>query len=183
MREVEIAPSRNWGGEGALGAELGYGALHRLPVGLEEEVEGPGEVVFETKEGVETERKGGEADEPSQPSTGDQRHYLVPANMQSPPPLGANSDPQQQQQHSSKQTGQGEPSPARHGRKPRHAHPAAGPTFDDYFRESEQKSKEKDFVPSGSGTGTPVPPPPKASNAPEGEAEADTSSHETGAGT
>ena len=50
VREVELVPTRGWGGEGALGAELGYGALHRLPVGLGEEVEGPGEVVFETRE-------------------------------------------------------------------------------------------------------------------------------------
>ncbi|PYH77684.1 hypothetical protein BO82DRAFT_358059 [Aspergillus uvarum CBS 121591] len=48
VREVELIPTRGWGGEGALGAELGFGALHRLPVGLGEEVEGPGEVVFET---------------------------------------------------------------------------------------------------------------------------------------
>ncbi|RAH48989.1 putative Golgi reassembly stacking protein [Aspergillus brunneoviolaceus CBS 621.78] len=47
VREVELIPTRGWGGEGALGAELGFGALHRLPVGLGEEVEGPGEVVFE----------------------------------------------------------------------------------------------------------------------------------------
>ena len=169
VREVEIAPSRNWGGEGALGAELGYGALHRLPVGLGEEVEGPGEVVFETNEGMESEKtqageqSGTTGQQPS--SSRDQRHYLVPANMQSPPPL---SSGQQQQKPAA--------SPARHGRKPRYAHPNAGPSFDDYFRESEKKSKEEDYVPSGKGT--PVPPPPKASHAPEAEAE--TSPNEVG---
>ncbi len=41
-REITIHPSRDWGGEGALGCVLGYGALHRLPAPLSEPVAGPG---------------------------------------------------------------------------------------------------------------------------------------------
>lgn len=47
VREVELIPRRGWGGEGALGAVLGFGALHRLPVGLGEEVQAPGEKLFD----------------------------------------------------------------------------------------------------------------------------------------
>ncbi|KAK6614338.1 GRASP55/65 family protein [Botrytis cinerea] len=46
-REVTIHPSRDWGGDGALGCTLGYGALHRLPAPLSEPVAGPGETLFE----------------------------------------------------------------------------------------------------------------------------------------
>ncbi|PGH05188.1 hypothetical protein GX51_03087 [Blastomyces parvus] len=143
VREVELVPRRGWGGEGALGAVLGYGALHRLPVGLGEAVEGPGEVVFETKE---------EPNEPhkSAPSDSAGNHFLVPANMASPPPL---APPLTNPNTSSA-------APAKHGRKPRHAHHGGNLTFDDYFREGEQKSKEEDFVPSRHAS--PVPPPPKA---------------------
>ncbi|KAL8689025.1 MAG: hypothetical protein Q9218_005203 [Villophora microphyllina] len=38
-------------------------------------------------------------------------------------------------------------------------------TFDDYFREGEQKSKEEDFSPSTKGT-SPLPPPPKSATRP-----------------
>ncbi|KAI9222392.1 GRASP55/65 PDZ-like domain-containing protein, partial [Blastocladiella britannica] len=31
VRDVSIFPRRDWGGEGLIGAELGYGALHRIP--------------------------------------------------------------------------------------------------------------------------------------------------------
>lgn len=151
VREVEIVPHRGWGGEGALGAVLGYGALHRLPVGLGEEVEAPGQVVFETKE--EHVQNTGGGDEASQSPTPipPQNQFLVPANMASPPPLagqGANKAPSQSQ------------SPAgRHGRKARHAH-ADALSFDDYFRESEQKSKQEDFAPAINTAA--VAPPPKA---------------------
>jgi hypothetical protein len=139
VREVEIVPRRDWGGEGALGAVLGYGALHRLPIGLGEEVEGPGEVVFETKE--DDIRAGPNTPFPTEKVEG---QFLVPANMFSPPPLASPSGNQQ--------------SSGRQGRKPRHPHGAVA-SFDEYFRESEKQSKEQDFGPS-SGI-SPVAPPPK----------------------
>ncbi|KAL2854438.1 GRASP55/65 PDZ-like domain-containing protein [Aspergillus pseudoustus] len=149
VRTVDLVPTRGWGGEGALGAELGYGALHRLPVGLGEEVEGPGEVVFETRaDGTSTPlpevvtAASTDAGAPAQPP-----QFLVPANMTSPPPWAA---------------GGAAPAPqvSHHGRKSRGgARASPHKVFDDYFAEGEQKSKEQDHVPSR--RGTPLPPPPK----------------------
>ncbi len=31
VRVIVVLPSRNWGGEGCLGAEVGHGYLHTLP--------------------------------------------------------------------------------------------------------------------------------------------------------
>ena len=138
VREVELMPRRDWGGEGALGAVLGYGALHRLPIGLGEEVEGPGEVVFETKDdNIHAEPN------ISLPTEKNESLILVPANMSSPPPL---TSPGYQQ------------SSGRHSRKPRHPHGGVA-SFDEYFRESEQQSKEQDFgLPIRT---SPIAPPPK----------------------
>ncbi|KAJ5720591.1 uncharacterized protein N7483_008525 [Penicillium malachiteum] len=146
VREVELVPTRGWGGEGAVGAELGFGALHRLPIGLGEEVEGPGEVVFET-------RQDGTASpmpEFTVPGTGAGTggNFLVPANMASIPPL-----PSHPKVTSPPPEGR---SPSNRRAKPRHV---ANLTFDDYFAEGEQKSREQDFAPSRKGT--PLPPPPK----------------------
>lgn len=150
IREVELVPTRGWGGEGALGAELGYGALHRLPVGLGEEVEGPGEVVFETREdGTSTPV----AADPFHPKlggvTGGGGHFLIPANMSAPPPFTSPN-------------GILPPPPgtkAAGRRKPRHAALSPGRGFDEYFAEGEQKSREQDYAPSRGET--PLPPPPK----------------------
>ena len=30
-REVSVTPNTNWGGQGSMGCELGYGYLHRIP--------------------------------------------------------------------------------------------------------------------------------------------------------
>lgn len=49
VREVELVPRRGWGGEGVLGAELGFGVLHRLPAGLSDQVQEPGEALFESR--------------------------------------------------------------------------------------------------------------------------------------
>jgi hypothetical protein len=148
VREVELIPTRGWGGEGALGAELGYGALHRLPIGLGEEVEGPGEVVFETREdGYPTPRPNHDgASVTTEPSA----NYLVPANMVSPPPLASQTrvtSPPSGASPASRRSAK-----ARHGVSPNRA-------FDDYFAEGEQKSREQDCAPSRKGT--PLPPPPK----------------------
>ncbi|KAL5334471.1 GRASP55/65 PDZ-like domain-containing protein [Aspergillus crustosus] len=149
VRTVDLVPTRGWGGEGALGAELGYGALHRLPVGLGEEVEGPGEVVFETRadrsstpfsEGVPP------ATVPEPAALGQQQQFLVPANMTSPPPWASASVAPPPSHPSKKARGGARASPHK--------------VFDDYFAEGEQKSKEQDHVPSR--RGTPLPPPPKA---------------------
>ena len=36
FREVSITPNGAWGGEGSLGCGIGYGYLHRIPIGDEE---------------------------------------------------------------------------------------------------------------------------------------------------
>jgi GRASP55/65 PDZ-like domain len=156
IREVEITPRRGWGGEGALGAVLGFGALHRLPVPIGEEVQAPGEVVFDhsppgSSDGLITQQQ----------STGD---FLIPANVILSPP------PQSQPQAAPPPlvpptlTPPVAPPPTggpRHkGRRPHHHHGATSPNaFDQYFAESEKKSKDEDFVPSRKGT--PSAPPPK----------------------
>ncbi|KAL6230794.1 GRASP55/65 PDZ-like domain-containing protein [Aspergillus navahoensis] len=149
VRTVDLVPTRGWGGEGALGAELGFGALHRLPVGLGEEVEGPGEVVFETRaDGVSTPLPEPMTSHipPQAGVTGQPPQFLVPANMTSPPPLAPAASAPQVLHHGKKARGNARASPHR--------------AFDDYFAEGEQKSKEQDHVPSR--RGTPLPPPPKA---------------------
>ncbi|KAJ5093229.1 hypothetical protein N7456_009090 [Penicillium angulare] len=146
VREVELVPTRGWGGEGAVGAELGFGALHRLPIGLGEEVEGPGEVVFETRE----DGTASQMPDPAASGVGAEAagQFLVPANMASIPPLAS-------------QTKVASPegrSPSSRRGKARHA-ASPNTAFDDYFAEGEQKSREQDFAPSRKGT--PLPPPPK----------------------
>ncbi|KAK2735882.1 hypothetical protein FQN57_001088 [Myotisia sp. PD_48] len=148
VREVEIIPNRSWGGEGALGAMLGYGALHRLPIGLGEEVDGPGEVVFETKEGF---RRSNDFAETTSYPMSPGNNFLVPANMVSPPPLSSPVT----KQNTSAAGGSG----GKHGRRARHAHPDIA-SFDDYFKEGEQRSKEEDITPKTKAS--PVAPPPKA---------------------
>ncbi|EAU33147.1 predicted protein [Aspergillus terreus NIH2624] len=150
VREVELVPTRGWGGEGALGAELGFGALHRLPVGLGEEVEGPGEVVFETRD----DGTSAPLMNPAQYAAGVPApaggNFMVPVDMTSPPPLSSQARTE---------SPVNPPRGTRRGGRARHA--ALSPnSFDDYFAEGEQKSKEQDFAPSRKGT--PLPPPPKA---------------------
>ncbi|KAL7266631.1 hypothetical protein RUND412_010817 [Rhizina undulata] len=47
-RPLTITPRRNWGGDGALGCVLGFGALHRLPAALTESPPAPGETIFDS---------------------------------------------------------------------------------------------------------------------------------------
>ncbi|OLL23927.1 hypothetical protein NEOLI_004707 [Neolecta irregularis DAH-3] len=46
-RSVTIVPSRHWGGQGALGAGIGYGYLHRIPPPISEPMQAPGETMFQ----------------------------------------------------------------------------------------------------------------------------------------
>ncbi|KAL2870945.1 putative Golgi reassembly stacking protein [Aspergillus lucknowensis] len=154
VRTVDLVPTRGWGGEGALGAELGYGALHRLPVGLGEEVEGPGEVVFETRaDGTLTPFPEGVTTSTEAEASGQPPQFLVPANMTSPPPWASTGSAPQAKHHGRKARGGARASPHK--------------VFDDYFAEGEQKSKEQDHVPSRKGT--PLPPPPKVGGHKESE--------------
>ena len=184
-RELEIVPSREWGGEGALGCVLGFGALHRLPAPLDEPVSAPGETMFDGANGSygTGEQFTTLAPPPNEPSgfappsdngfmpqggdAGSQAQgagFLVPAQMVSPPPGGTSAPP-------------------RGKKKDRRAHgQSAGGGLDDYFAEEEKKSKALDGSISASKTPPPPPakagggppkssgpPPPKAEEAPESE--------------
>lgn len=132
-RMVTITPAKNWGGDGALGCVLGYGALHRLPAPLLEPAQAPGETLFD----------GGEpsAVEAAPNNDADGSSFLVPANMAvtSPSKIGP---------------------PASKSRKARtNAKSTTG--LDDYFQEGEQNSRELDNAPtSKAGDALPPPPPP-----------------------
>lgn len=145
-RLVTITPAKGWGGEGAMGCVLGYGALHRVPAPLNEPAQQPGETLFESGENFTT-----PADVPEGVVGQGPPEYLVPATMPQresgtsppPPPAAAAGPPQ------------GKP---RKQRAHHHAAPAAG--LDDYFAEGEQKSREID-KPSTPKAGSGLPPPPK----------------------
>jgi len=155
-REITIHPSRDWGGEGALGCVLGYGALHRLPAPLSEPVAEPGSTLFET---TETARFSNEEPRPtSTPASGatsnmfipaasvaESSDFLIPAQLSgaAPPPTA---------------------SPGLKRDRKKHGH---GPNkmMDDYFIEGEKKSRELDYTPSSKNST--APPPPKAGGPPK----------------
>jgi len=139
-REVTIQPSRGWGGDGALGCVLGYGALHRLPPPLSEPVNAPGETMFDGAMNEKSESAFVPANSAPPPTSGGE--FLVPAQMVDSTPSG----------------------PPRSGKKKeRHGH-SPNQLMDDYFKEEEAKSREVDNAPTPKGSG--VPPPPKASGGP-----------------
>ncbi|KAF7913652.1 uncharacterized protein EAF01_000058 [Botrytis porri] len=148
-REITIHPSRDWGGDGALGCTLGYGALHRLPAPLSEPVAGPGETLFEGESArfsnEEPREKMGSEGNTSQifvPAAVAQEpgEFLVPAQLAAP----VTATPARKKEK-------------KHGHNPNNF-------MDDYFMEGEKKSRELDHAPSTKSGG--VPPPPKAGGPP-----------------
>lgn len=155
VREVELVPRRGWGGEGALGAILGFGALHRLPVGLGEEVQAPGEQLFDAD---------GKSVENGQHEHSDNTFQPAPAPAQSlspPPMVTPNLPPPPMVNPNAPPPTVTAPSRPRKGRRHGALSPTAG--FDDVFAEGEKKSAEQDSVPSRKGT--PLAPPPKIGSA------------------
>jgi len=167
-RLVTITPSRSWGGTGALGCVLGFGALHRLPVPLTEPPAGPGETLFETARFSNEESRPLSANLKSHPSGtslyqttshSKSTDLLVPATLASPPPAPPVA---------TASTG-----PPRAGRKPRKA-VSPNSAFDEYFKEGVQKSQEEDFAPGAKNAPPPPPkmgPPPAKSPDPEAHEE------------
>ncbi|KAG9774123.1 hypothetical protein KCU88_g5577, partial [Aureobasidium melanogenum] len=149
VREVELVPRRGWGGEGALGAVLGFGALHRLPVGLGEEMQAPGEKLFDA--------------ESKSVDNGHNEHLAnsfqpAPAQNLSPPPMvNPNVPPPPMVNPNSAAPTTATQSKARKGRRHGGISPNSG--FDDVFAEAAKKSAEQDHVPSRKAS--PLPPPPK----------------------
>jgi hypothetical protein len=161
-REVTIHPSRDWGGEGALGCVLGYGALHRLPAPLSEPVAGPGEILFSTDRDAENARFSNEDVRSSGTdntenffvpagASNESAEFLVPAQIITPPPPFGGPPLAKRDK--------------RHGHGTGHGKVAKGDKLmDDYFKEGEKKSREVDFAPSAKNT--PPPPPPKSKGPP-----------------
>ena len=131
-RMVTINPAKNWGGDGALGCVLGYGALHRIPAPLTEPAEAPGETLFESSNDysqLPTDAAPTDVGHAPFESQGGQ-DFLVPANMEfpstsSPPPSS------------------GSP-PAGKAKKQRAHHHTTAPAvvLDDYFAEGEKQSRD-----------------------------------------
>ncbi|EME82663.1 uncharacterized protein MYCFIDRAFT_36301 [Pseudocercospora fijiensis CIRAD86] len=146
-RMLTITPARNWGGDGALGCVLGYGALHRIPAPLTEPSTGPGETMFESNEkdapAYQAPMSADAGDAPPAQGGG----FLVPANMANFTAPAPSKGP-----------------PAGKARKARAHHaPAAG--LDDYFAEGEQKSRELEGNTTSKTSG--LPPPPKSGGPPK----------------
>ncbi|KAI4118212.1 MAG: hypothetical protein LQ345_001697 [Seirophora villosa] len=166
-RLVTLTPSRSWGGSGALGCVLGFGALHRLPAPMTEPVANPEGILFETARFSNEEHRPSSTQPPTQspssyppPSSATQSSdMLIPASMLSPPPPPPQS--------ATIPAAAGPPRTA--AKKPRNA-AASNLTFDEYFREGEEKSKEEDFAASAKKTAAPPPPPPKSAKAPPQQA-------------
>lgn len=157
VREVELIPRRGWGGEGALGAVLGFGALHRLPVGLGEEIQAPGEKMFEAEQ-----RKSMEKD-----PAGSSGSLLVPAEAQASmpqkPPTFVSPNAVLMQMVSPNTAPEMALTPgaaAAHGKKSRiRGGISPNRAFDDMFEEGAKKSQEQDHVPNKKSTS--LAPPPK----------------------
>lgn len=151
-RQVELTPSKSWGGNGALGCVLGYGALHRIPASLEEPPQGPGETLFDTEptEVPINEKDGGSTIGPQ---------YLVPADTPGITAARHQSGPPPPQGR-----------PLGGAKKPRASHHASkAGDMDAYFAEGEAKSREQDYgssspKPGASGLAPPPKGPPRASS-------------------
>lgn len=139
-REVTINPSRGWGGGGAIGCTLGFGALHRVPAALNEPVNAPGETMFD---GVENTPAGGSVPGQGGEVPAGDGNYLVPAQM-----VDSAQKPSS-------------PKPGKKKEKPSHS---PNNLMDDYFKEEEEKSRKLDNAPANKSSG--VPPPPKAGDGP-----------------
>ncbi|KAJ9605322.1 hypothetical protein H2200_009979 [Cladophialophora chaetospira] len=153
VREVELVPRRGWGGEGALGAVLGFGALHRLPVGLGEEVQAPGENLFDAdRRSLENGQQDALANtfQPAPVENLAPPPPMISPNVPPPPMLNPNAPPPTTS------------APSR-ARKGRHHGPALAGGFEDMFAEGAKKSAERDSVPLRKGT--PLAPPPKLGSA------------------
>ncbi|MCJ1312692.1 hypothetical protein MMC25_006368 [Agyrium rufum] len=207
-RLVTITPSRSWGGSGALGCVLGFGALHQLPLPLTEPPQAPGETLFEMgRFSNEEARSRSPFHHPSshshqptpQPydapytitssafnpsihhlqtpetpsfyspiSPTNTSNLLIPASMMnpsSPPHL-----PPSQGTSSLTSPPSGATVAGRASRK-RGQKGAISPNraFDEYFKESEEKSREEDYMPGSSKAGSVgVPPPPPSTHTASG---------------
>lgn len=171
-RLVTITPSRSWGGSGALGCILGFGALHRIPASLDEPPQAPGETLFEGRPSMDSrpQTSSGEAvavaSYPLAPPQSSSPQLMIPAEMSFPPAKDALAEG-----GTSKPPGASAPPMSMGGRRPKAHHTkssakTAALDMDDYFNEGETKSKENDFAPSPKPGSNAIAPPPKATGPP-----------------
>ncbi|RPB13283.1 hypothetical protein P167DRAFT_522197 [Morchella conica CCBAS932] len=160
-RELTITPRRNWGGEGALGCVLGFGALHRLPAPLTEPPQAPGETLFDY---TAPDQSGLNQFPPTEPA------FIIPAASQYSAPSQSPFQALSPSPHYTNLQQLSSPPPPAKGtsrHKYRHGHPMNSSAMDAYMKEEEQKSLEHDF-PSRTGSpavagGGSLPPPPRSS--------------------
>jgi hypothetical protein len=117
VRPVTITPTDNWGGVGFLGAGVGYGFLHRIPVASFHE---PGAVLFDDDDDVVDKEKDEEQE---------QDHFSPVNTIQS--------------STTTHHTFQTPSAPPIHGRKKKQTH-AANPDLLDYLQQEGEKSRELD---------------------------------------
>ncbi|CAN8098750.1 unnamed protein product [Discula destructiva] len=176
-REVTLTPARDWGGQGALGCVLGYGALHRLPPPLSEPVDAPGEMLFDGGEKTPY-ASSSSAAAAAQLTGADPASFITPVD-QSPGPQGHAGPPPPggggggaaggeflvpaQMASATTPSLAGSAPPRSHKKK---ANRAVGGGIDDYFNEQEQKSRELDR-PESTRNKSPLAPPPKAGGPPK----------------
>ncbi|KAA8909480.1 GRASP55/65 PDZ-like domain-containing protein [Sphaerosporella brunnea] len=176
-RELHITPTRSWGGEGALGCVLGFGALHRIPAPLHEPVQAPGETLFSNSPRASGDFKRPPVLEEEEFPPTEPGNLIAPATTTTPSPyqftpmenpatfrgtiapashlftaaaITAGTPPPPRSTSS--------PVPARH--KARHARDFDSSLMDDYLKEGEQKSRELEGT-SSKPIKTDLPPPPK----------------------
>jgi GRASP55/65 PDZ-like domain len=130
VRVVTIVPDRAWGGDGALGFNIGYGLLHQIPAVSEPDVvfdsEAPMQTAFQLAQQSQSQPQ------PAPPN--ESQDETKSSNLTRPTPLG-----RRRASHS-----------AAHSKRP------IG--VDDILKEGEERSEKEDFAPSTVTGGLPPPP-------------------------
>jgi hypothetical protein len=134
VRVVTIVPDRSWGGEGALGFNIGYGLLHRIPAVSNDAVVFDSEVPMQTAFQL--------AQQTQLPATED---------SQSRPPIQRQSSEMARPAHGRRRLSH---SAGTAGKK------VSG--IEDILREGQEKSAKEDFIPTKAASSPDlIPPPPK----------------------
>lgn len=155
-RELEITPTRSWGGEGALGCVLGFGALHRLPAPLAEPVHAPGETLFESRSSTEEDALFPPA-EPVGVATNTVHSHSF--NLRSYP-LMQQTTPNQEPRGCAMPTARSASHAIKPRPKPRYAQHVNLSAMNDYMWEEEQKSRDLESTETKVGYQN-IPPPPR----------------------
>jgi hypothetical protein len=132
---VTIVPDRAWGGDGAMGFNIGYGYLHRIPAPSTDAV------VFDSEAPMQT------------------AFELAQQVQHQPSPSGSDARPSMERKSSDLSR---PPLPTHTRRRPSHSGKKAATGIDDILREGEEKSVKEDIVQAAKATGeSALPPPPK----------------------